>query len=176
MSTNTVVVVPPTKNSHPRCHCPVHTFDPKGVNALGYYTFQTVVKNKKLCPSCYCYLCRCPAYQCPQWCSAGNRLAKWNHCCSTTTTCTVPPSSASSSTLVAATTETNHATSARTEIVILSDSDETDNDDTVAIVNDAKKRRELAQQFEIEHAEDDSPHRYGTRALMYDTDKADNVW
>ena len=60
--------------------------------------------------------------------------------------------------------------------MILSDSDETDNDDTVAIVNDAKKRRELAQQFEIEHAEDDSPHRYGTRALMYDTDKADNVW
>lgn len=57
--------------------------------------------------------------------------------------------------------------------MILSDSDETDNDDTVAIVNDAKKRRELAQQFEIEHAEEESPHRYGTRALMYDTDDND---
>ena len=36
-----------------------------------------------------------------------------------------------------------------------------------------KKRRALAQQFEIEHAEKDSPHRYGTRARMYDTDDKD---
>ena len=56
--------------------------------------------------------------------------------------------------------------------MILSDSDETDNDDNVAIAN-AKKRRALAQQFEIEHAEEESPHRYGTRALMYDTDDND---
>ena len=75
---------PPNETSHPRWQCTVHKLDLKKPNALGSYTLQTIMQNKKYCPSCYCYQCMRPAgYECNNWSSAGQRLLRLNHCCFT---------------------------------------------------------------------------------------------